>query len=166
MAQALTAQAPQNLEVELQEPEFERVGDTRTIHVDVRVIAATNVDLQDEITAGRFREDLFYRLNVIPLYLPALRERGDDISALVNFFVWRYAQANRIPAASIQPDALRFLQDYDWPGNVRELKNLVQRLLILGSGPEVELDEAEMAIEMYRARCRKNDESSDYIEER
>jgi transcriptional regulator with GAF, ATPase, and Fis domain len=75
----------------LQEHEFERVGDTRTIRVDVRVIAATNVDLQDQITAGRFREDLFYRLNVIPIYLPALRERGDDITALVNFFVWRYA---------------------------------------------------------------------------
>ncbi|MFM7837605.1 MAG: sigma 54-interacting transcriptional regulator, partial [Planctomycetaceae bacterium] len=109
----------------LQEHEFERVGDTRTIRVDVRVIAATNVDLQDEITAGRFREDLFYRLNVIPLYLPALRERGDDIAALVNFFVWRYAQANRIPAASVHPEALRYLREYDWPGNVRELQNYV-----------------------------------------
>ncbi len=124
----------------LQEHEFERVGDTRTIHVDVRVIAATNVDLQDEITAGRFREDLFYRLNVIPLYLPALRERGDDISALVNFFVWRYAQANRISAASIHPEALRFLQDYDWPGNVRELQNYVERALVLSGSGEITAD--------------------------
>lgn len=121
----------------LQEHEFERVGDTRTIRVDVRVIAATNVDLQDEITAGRFREDLFYRLNVIPLYLPALRERGDDIAALVNFFVWRYAQANRIPAASVHPDALRYLRDYDWPGNVRELQNYVERALVLSSNGEI-----------------------------
>jgi DNA-binding NtrC family response regulator len=124
----------------LQEHEFERVGDTRTIRVDVRVIAATNVDLQDEITAGRFREDLFYRLNVIPLYLPALRERGDDIAALVNFFVWRYAQANRIPTASVHAEALRFLQEYDWPGNVRELQNYVERALVLSSTGEITAD--------------------------
>jgi transcriptional regulator with GAF, ATPase, and Fis domain len=106
----------------LQEHEFERVGDTRTIRVDVRVIAATNVDLQDEITAGRFREDLFYRLNVIPIYLPALRERGDDIIDLVTFFARRYAMANGIPVPTITSDAMRFLQQYGWPGNVRELQ--------------------------------------------
>ncbi len=100
----------------LQEHEFERVGDTRTIRVDVRVIAATNVDLPDEISAGRFREDLFYRLNVIPIYLPALRERGDDISDLVTFFMKRYALANGFPAPRITSDALRFMQQYDWPG--------------------------------------------------
>ncbi|MEN9554969.1 MAG: Transcriptional regulatory protein ZraR [Planctomycetota bacterium] len=124
----------------LQEHEFERVGDTRTIRVDVRVIAATNVDLQDQITAGRFREDLFYRLNVIPIYLPALRERGDDITALVNFFVWRYAQANRIPAGKVHPEALRFLLQYDWPGNVRELQNYVERALVLSSNGEITAD--------------------------
>ena len=80
----------------LQEQEFERVGDTRTIRVDVRVIAATNVDLPDEVVAGRFREDLYYRLNVIPIYLPALRERPDDIPALVKFFVRRYAEENEM----------------------------------------------------------------------
>jgi DNA-binding NtrC family response regulator len=124
----------------LQEHEFERVGDTRTIRVDVRVIAATNVDLQDEITAGRFREDLFYRLNVIPIYLPALRERGDDITALVNFFVWRYAQANRISAARVHTDALRFLSQYDWPGNVRELQNYIERALVLSIDGEITAD--------------------------
>ena len=93
----------------LQEHEFERVGDTRTIRVDVRVIAATNVELQDEIVAGRFREDLFYRLNVIPIYLPALRERGDDVVDLVNFFVRRYALANGFPTPRIAAETMRFL---------------------------------------------------------
>lgn len=121
----------------LQEHEFERVGDTRTIRVDVRVIAATNVDLQDEITAGRFREDLFYRLNVIPIYLPALRERGDDIVDLVTFFARRYAMANGIPVPTITSDAMRFLQQYGWPGNVRELQNYIERALVLSTGGEI-----------------------------
>ena len=124
----------------LQEHEFERVGDTRTIRVDVRVIAATNVDLQDEITAGRFREDLFYRLNVIPIYLPALRERGDDINDLVTFFVRRYAMANGITAPGMTADALRFMQQYGWPGNVRELQNYIERALVLSTGGEITAD--------------------------
>jgi DNA-binding NtrC family response regulator len=115
----------------LQEHEFERVGDTRTIRVDVRVIAATNVDLQDQITTGKFREDLFYRLNVIPVFLPPLRDRGDDIGELVRFFAWRYAQANRIPVGEIDAESVRFLQQYDWPGNVRELQNYVERAMVL-----------------------------------
>jgi DNA-binding NtrC family response regulator len=124
----------------LQEHEFERVGDTRTIRVDVRVIAATNVDLQDEIVAGKFREDLFYRLNVIPVYLPALRERGDDIIDLVTFFVRRYAMANGIPTPRVTSDALRFLLQYDWPGNVRELQNYIERALVLSTGGEITTD--------------------------
>ncbi len=124
----------------LQEHEFERVGDTRTIRVDVRVIAATNVDLQDEITAGRFREDLFYRLNVIPIYLPALRERGDDINDLVTFFVRRYAMANGITTPGLTSDAMRFMQQYGWPGNVRELQNYIERALVLSTGGEITAD--------------------------
>jgi DNA-binding NtrC family response regulator len=124
----------------LQEHEFERVGDTKTIRVDVRVIAATNVELQDEIVAGRFREDLFYRLNVIPIYLPALRERGDDIVDLVNFFVRRYALANGFGTPRIAADAMRFLQQYDWPGNVRELQNYIERSLVLASSNEITAD--------------------------
>jgi len=124
----------------LQEHEFERVGDTKTIRVDVRVIAATNVELQDEIVAGRFREDLFYRLNVIPIYLPALRERGDDIIDLVNFFVRRYALANGFPTPRIAADAMRFLQQYDWPGNVRELQNYIERCLVLAPSNEITAD--------------------------
>jgi DNA-binding NtrC family response regulator len=121
----------------LQEHEFERVGDTRTIRVDVRVLAATNVDLQDEITGGRFREDLFYRLNVIPIFLPALRERGDDIVDLVSFFVRRYAMANGISTPGISSEALRFMQQYDWPGNVRELQNYIERALVLSTNGEI-----------------------------
>lgn len=124
----------------LQEHEFERVGDTKTIRVDVRVIAATNVDLQDEIVGGRFREDLFYRLNVIPIYLPALRERDGDIGDLVSFFVRRYAQANGFPTPRVAPDALRFLEQYDWPGNVRELQNYIERALVLATSNEFTAD--------------------------
>lgn len=124
----------------LQEHEFERVGETRTIKVDVRVIAATNVDLQDLVATGEFREDLFYRLNVIPIYLPSLRERGDDIRALIQFFLWRYAQANRISTGRVHPDALRYLLAYDWPGNVRELQNYIERALVMSSDGEITPD--------------------------
>ena len=125
----------------LQEQEFERVGDTRTIRVDCRVIAATNVDLPDEIEGGRFREDLYYRLNVIPLYLPALRERPDDIPALVKFFMRRFAEQNELPMVRITTHALNFLTQYDWPGNVRELQNYVERALVLMTGDEITADD-------------------------
>lgn len=124
----------------LQEHEFERVGDTRTIRVDTRVIAATNVDLQDEIQRGKFREDLFYRLNVIPIYLPALRERTDDIADLVTFFVRRYSLANGLPVPQISSEALRYLVQYDWPGNVRELQNYIERALVLSTSNEISAD--------------------------
>lgn len=122
----------------LQEQEFERVGDTRTIRVDCRVIAATNVDLMDVIQQGDFREDLYYRLNVIPIYLPALRERPDDIPALVNFFVQRYAEENKTPVARVTNSALKFLTQYDWPGNVRELQNYIERALVLSDVDEID----------------------------
>ncbi|MEQ9407055.1 MAG: sigma-54 dependent transcriptional regulator [Fuerstiella sp.] len=125
----------------LQEQEFERVGDTRTIRVDCRVIAATNVDLMDEIAAGRFREDLYYRLNVIPIYLPALRERPDDIPALVKFFVRRYATQNELPVARVSTNALNFLTQYDWPGNVRELQNYIERALVLSTSDEIDAED-------------------------
>ncbi len=124
----------------LQEHEFERVGDTRTIRVDVRVIAATNVDLQDEITSGNFREDLFYRLNVIPIFLPPLRERENDIAELVRFFAWRYSQANRIPSGEVDAEAIRYLEQYEWPGNVRELQNYVERALVLSEDGRITAD--------------------------
>jgi DNA-binding NtrC family response regulator len=124
----------------LQEQEFERVGDTRTIKVDCRVIAATNRDLLDEIEEGRFREDLYYRLNVIPIYLPPLRERREDIPALVEFFAKRYAETNRRPAPNVNDDSIAVLQSYSWPGNVRELQNYMERAIVLLTGSTITPD--------------------------
>ena len=124
----------------LQEGEFERVGDTRTNKVDTRIIAATNRDLLDEIDAGRFREDLYYRLNVVPIYLPPLRERREDIAPLVEFFLKRYAEQNRREVRRVHPEAMRLLREHDWPGNVRELQNYVERAVILGDGPELTVE--------------------------
>ncbi len=115
----------------LQEHEFERVGDTRTIQVDCRVIAATNRDLLDEIDDGRFREDLYYRLNVIPIFLPPLRERSDDVAPLVEFFAQTYARTSERPAPKVAREAIAALRTYSWPGNVRELQNYVERAIVL-----------------------------------
>ncbi len=122
----------------LQEHEFERVGGTQTLKVDVRVIAATNRNLIDEIAKGRFREDLYYRLNVVAIEMPPLRERRADIPALVRFFIDRYAAANGKTIESIAPDALELLMNYAWPGNVRELENAVERAVVLSFGPVLE----------------------------
>ncbi len=121
----------------LQEGEFERVGDTRTFKVDTRFIAATNRDLLDEIDAGRFREDLYYRLNVVPIYLPPLRERRDDIPLLVAFFLKKYGEQNRRDVKSVHREAMRLLIDHDWPGNVRELQTNIEQAVVLGDGPEL-----------------------------
>jgi DNA-binding NtrC family response regulator len=125
----------------LQEGEFERVGDTKTIKVDTRFIAATNRDLIEEIGSGRFREDLYYRLNVVPIYLPPLRERRDDIPQLVTFFLKRYGDQNRREVKSVHREAMRLLTEHDWPGNIRELQNYVERAVILGEGPELTVDQ-------------------------
>jgi DNA-binding NtrC family response regulator len=124
----------------LQEQEFERVGDSKTIRVDCRIIAATNRDLTEEIEAGRFREDLYYRLNVVPLYLPALRDRVEDIPALVQFFARRYAAENKRAAPKVSDDALAALEAYAWPGNVRELQNYVERAIVLCTGDVLTVD--------------------------
>lgn len=121
----------------LQEQQFERVGGQQPIQVDVRVIAASNKDLEEELAEGRFRQDLYYRLNVIPLHIPPLRERLEDIPALVEYFV-SIQQPNITQTRHFSTDTLRILQSYHWPGNVRELKNLVERLLIMAPGPEIE----------------------------
>src|SRR5262249_8399934 len=121
----------------LQEGEFERVGDNNTKKVDTRIIAATNRDLLEEIDSNRFREDLYYRLNVVPIYLPPLRERREDIEPLVLYFLERYADQNRRDMRRVQPEAMRLLREHDWPGNVRELQNYVERAVILGIGPEL-----------------------------
>ena len=116
----------------LQEREFERVGESRTIRVDVRVVAATNASLEELVAAGQFREDLYYRLNVVPITLPPLRERADDIEPLAAFFLKRTADANKLPAIPEMPPALvAALKAHDWPGNVRELENAIERLVVL-----------------------------------
>ncbi len=118
----------------LQEKQFERVGGTRTIRSDFRVIAATNRDLEEEVAAGRFREDLFYRLNVIPIEAPPLRRRGEDIFLLADHFVRRFEQKRKKRIKGFTPEAQRLLAAYRWPGNVRELENVVERMVILAAG--------------------------------
>jgi DNA-binding NtrC family response regulator len=120
----------------LQESELERVGGAETIVVDVRVVAATNKNLEDEIAEGRFREDLFYRLNVVPIELPALRERRADIPLLVEHFLRLACEANDMPLMAISSKATSLLMQHEWPGNVRELKNSIERLVILSGGSE------------------------------
>lgn len=115
----------------LQEQRFERVGGTRTIHVDVRVIAATNKDLETEIQKGTFREDLYFRLNVIPIRVPPLRERVEDIPELLGEFIREFSMSTNMEPKAFSPEAVEILKHYEWPGNIRELKNLVERLLIL-----------------------------------
>jgi len=119
----------------LQEREIIPVGGTQSIKIDCRLVAATNADLEHEVAEGRFRADLFYRLNVIPIRLPSLRQRRDDIPLLVEHFLRRYAQNN--PAKTISKDAMELLLKHDWPGNVRELENVIERALILDEGGEI-----------------------------
>jgi two-component system nitrogen regulation response regulator NtrX len=115
----------------LQEMEFERVGGTKTIHVDVRVIAATNKDLREEIATGNFREDLYYRLNVIPVHLPALRDRLEDMEDLVRYFSEHFCRVNGRKPCIFTKDAIELMQSHDWPGNIRELRNVVERVIIM-----------------------------------
>ena len=122
----------------LQEREFERVGGTQTIHVDVRVIAATNRNLLEEVAKGRFREDLYYRLNVVALEMPALRDRRSDIPALARFFLDRYARDNGKTIDDFAPSMLDTLVSYDWPGNVRELENAIERAVVMATGSQRE----------------------------
>ncbi len=123
----------------LQEKEIRRVGDNRAVKVDVRVIAATHRDLRDEVKAGRFRDDLFYRLHVFPVRLPPLRERKEDIPLLAAHFLEKHARAFRREVEGIDPDALRALAGYPWPGNVRELENAVERAVAVSRGRQVSL---------------------------
>ena len=115
----------------LQERAFERVGGNRTIQVDVRIVAATNQDLESLVEEKRFRQDLFYRLHVIPIVIPPLRERRSDIPLLIDHFLARFNQTKHTAISGIDPDALRLLANYDWPGNIRELENMVERLVVL-----------------------------------
>lgn len=121
----------------LQEREFERVGDTETIRVDTRVIAASNRELMQEVAENRFREDLYWRLNVVPVQIPALRQRKEDVPLLVAHFLNVYNEANDRYVVHIQREAMEALQAYDWPGNVRELQNYIERAVVMANGDEL-----------------------------
>jgi two-component system response regulator AtoC len=121
----------------LQEKEFERVGGTETIRVDVRILAATNKNLEEMVREGVFREDLFFRLNVVSIVVPPLRERKEDIPLLVTYFLQQYTAELQKEVRGVSPEALRLLEEYDWPGNVRELKNVCERAVVMAAGPVI-----------------------------
>lgn len=140
----------------LQEREIRRVGENVPIHIDVRIVAATHRDLRAEVAAGRFREDLYYRLHVLPIRLPALRERRDDIPILATHFVEKYARAFQRPAMTLTPAALRILTEQKWPGNVRELENAIERAVAVASGNE--LDARDLPAELVAAEPLRYDD--------
>lgn len=141
----------------LQEREFERVGGNETIHVDVRVISATNRDLEDMIRKGTFREDLFYRLNVISIKIPPLRERKSDIPPLVSYFISKYAKENNKEVENLSKEAMDVLIKYNYPGNVRELENAIERAVIMSRGKVITLDDLPIHI-----KASKYDSKQDY----
>jgi DNA-binding NtrC family response regulator len=128
----------------LQEREFERLGGTRTLKVDVRLIAATNKDLRAALEQGTFREDLYYRLNVVPIDIPPLREHKEDIPELVDYFLLRFARENGGPVRSITPAAMKSLMDYHWPGNVRQLENTIERAVALSPNPVIDAGDVSL----------------------
>ncbi|ARS26189.1 nitrogen assimilation response regulator NtrX [Sphingomonas sp. KC8] len=128
----------------LTDQSFSRIGGTRTVKVDVRVVSASQRDLAGEIAEGRFREDLYYRLNVVPVHLPALSERREDIPALVDHFVARFAAERRVSTPAVSAEAMAALQTYEWPGNVRQLRNVVERTIILAPGDRLQVIDVDM----------------------
>jgi DNA-binding NtrC family response regulator len=130
----------------LQEREFERLGGTRTVKVDVRLIAATNRDLREALEQGTFREDLYYRLNVVPIDIAPLRQRKEDIPDLVNLFISRFAGDSSKPVKSITPEAMQILMNYHWPGNVRELQNIIERACALAKGTVLEVADIHLDV--------------------
>ena len=134
----------------LEEQEFERVGGRQTVHVDVRVISATNKNLQDEIQSDNFREDLYYRLNVVPLHILPLRERVTDLPLLIDHFLSRFCQENQKPRLTMHENVQEILCRYSWPGNVRELRNMIERLVILC--PRETIEVSDLPVELDRSR--------------
>lgn len=134
----------------LQERQFERIGGIKTVNADVRIIAATNQNLEEAVAEKRFREDLFYRINVIPIYLPPLRERGPDIAILANHFLRKFNTIKEKNVSGIHPDAVNYLLEYSWPGNVRELQNLIEMLVVMKKGGDIEVDDLPRKIRYHR----------------
>jgi len=130
----------------LQEHEFERVGGTKPIRVDIRVIAATNRELESAVKAGRFREDLYYRLNVVRLHIPPLRDRLEDVPLLAEYFLHKYCAETGKGISGFSAEAMDRLRRHDWPGNVRELENAVERAVVLGNGPEIRVNDLAIGL--------------------
>ena len=130
----------------LQEGEVERLGSSKTINVDVRVVAATNKNLQEVIEKGEFREDLFFRLSVIPIYVPPLRERREDIPPLIDHFVRMLCEENNLPSKPFSEASIEMLSQHYWRGNIRELRNSVERLLVMAPGESIGLDEVKAVL--------------------
>ncbi|MEM0914066.1 MAG: sigma 54-interacting transcriptional regulator [Planctomycetota bacterium] len=159
----LDAQLQVKLLRALQEREFEKVGDHRSIKVDARVIAATNLDLEEEVRKGNFREDLYYRLNVVTVHLPSLRNRREDIPLLIDYFLDRYNRENDRSLSKISRDVMNTLLRYPWPGNVRELENAVERAVVLSTSDELTHDLLPLNIRLFAQQTRSDpqDESMD-----
>jgi DNA-binding NtrC family response regulator len=134
----------------LQETKFQRIGGSRTIEVDVRILAATNKDLERAVAENEFREDLFYRLNVIPIHVPPLRERESDIRPLIQHFIQQHCQKKIIPLKRMSAAAIVSFEQYDWPGNVRELENMIERLVILTDSEEIQVQDLPKRMQSYQ----------------
>jgi DNA-binding NtrC family response regulator len=134
----------------LQETKFHRIGGSRTIEVDVRILAATNKDLERAVAENEFREDLFYRLNVIPIQVPPLRDRESDIRPLIQHFIQQHCQKKNIPLKRMSPGAIVSFEQYDWPGNVRELENVIERLVILTDAEEIQVQDLPSRMQSYQ----------------
>jgi two-component system, NtrC family, response regulator HydG len=148
----------------LQEKEFYMVGSKKTLKVNVRVVAATNVDLIQLVKKGLFREDLYYRLNIISIDLPPLRERGDDIRVLIDFFLTKYVQESGKAPMKFTPKAIQALCDYDWPGNVRELQNLIHRLVIMSDDNSIDVPDLPESFRFSGRRTRGLDRKLEDVE--
>jgi DNA-binding NtrC family response regulator len=149
----------------LQEKEIQRVGGTETLHIDVRLITATNKDLEEAIRSGTFRSDLFYRINVVPIFLPPLRERREDIPPLIDHFLKKLTDDHRRPARRFSKNSLDLLVNYDWPGNVRELENVVERVVALSDSETIEeKDLPDEVVNNYRANFLKREVLSGNID--
>jgi transcriptional regulator with GAF, ATPase, and Fis domain len=143
----------------IQHNEFERLGSSHTIKVDVRIIATTNRDLEEEVRKGRFRQDLYYRLNIFPITVPPLRQRKEDIPLMVQAFIERYSRKLGKQITSIQKETMKELQDYPWPGNVRELESIIERAVILCPGPVLQLaDKLEISFPQFSSSMRTLEE--------
>ena len=145
----------------LQEREIERVGGTRPIKIDVRVVAATNADLEDAVARGAFREDLYYRLNVVSIDVPPLAQRADDIPLLVEHFVHRYSRECNKPVDELSPEVLTALREYEWPGNVRELQNVIERAVVLAEGPVIQL--SDLPLDVLLPKHREKVRTADHL---